>query len=352
MIAAKLKKYSRFFMDYAKPCGPRLAYIGGVYGSRNLGDEALRDAAIKLFNKCSLLEFPRKKQLARLAKAIPIRNALLAGGTLINQKEEWLDLVSNYISSIPNFIVFGTGVADPYFWPDKRKEWAGLLNRCSFVGVRGPLSARLLSDVNVGNVEMVGDPTLIFASDTWNHRNIHMPNSIGLNIGWDWAKQWGTQENIYNEAINLASLARSEGWLIKWFVLCPADVDITNEIAIRSGTDCNIYCIYNDPIKYIDIIRSCSVFVGTRLHSVVLATCAYVPSFSIEYRPKCRDYMLSIQQENFVVRADKFKARNLWEKALNVNDNQYHFSKALYNSIKPLRETQIRMACELQNLIR
>lgn len=347
-----MKKYMRFFADYAKPRGPRLAYIGGVYGSRNLGDEALRLAAAKLFSRCSLLEFPRKRHLANLAKLIlPVFNALLAGGTLINQREEWLSLVSNYVPVIPNFIVFGTGVAHPSFWPDRRRKWAELLRQCRFVGVRGPLSAQLLTDVQVSGVEIVGDPVLVFASDTWDQRSTYIPNSIGLNIGWDRASQWGIQERIFTEAVKLATLAKDAGWRIRWFIVCPADIDITSEIAVLSGTNDDICHIYTDPLKYINLVKSCSVFAGMRLHSVVLATCAYVPPLVLEYRPKCLDYMLSIRHEEFVIRTDMFQANDVWEKACHINANRNRFSEALYMSIKPLRDVQLRKAHELQDLM-
>jgi polysaccharide pyruvyl transferase WcaK-like protein len=91
-----------------------------------------------------------------------------------------------------------------------------------------------------------------------------------------------------------------------------------------------------------------SVFVGTRLHSVVLATCAFVPSVMLEYRPKCRDYMLSIGQEDYVIRTDKFRSEEVWERACELNSERNRFSEALYQSIKPLRERQLRKASELQ----
>jgi hypothetical protein len=87
-ISSKFVKYTRFVSQYYHPSGPRLAYLGGVYGSRNLGDEVLRSAAAKLFPRCSLLDYPRKPYLAKLAKTMfPVRNGLLAGGTLISQRK-------------------------------------------------------------------------------------------------------------------------------------------------------------------------------------------------------------------------------------------------------------------------
>lgn len=349
IMTSKIKKYSRFVARYTRPSGPRLAYIGGVHGGQNLGDEALRYAAENLFFRCTVLEFPRKPHLARLAKVVlPLNNAVMAGGTLINQKDIWLDVVAKYIPKIPNFIVYGTGVAHPEFWHDRRREWSELLKECTFVGVRGPLSAQLLADVHFYQVEVVGDPALVFAFDQWDQSDSYIPESIGINIGWDRAKQWGTQEHIFSEAARLATLARITGWKVKWFVVCPADIEITYRLATASGTTSDICHVYNDPVKYMTLVKSCSVFVGTRLHSVVLATCAYVPSLMLAYRPKCMDYMLSIGQEDYVIRTDKMMAHELWEKTLYLNTERNRFSESLYLSMKPLRDKQLGTAEKLQ----
>ena len=348
-MISKIKKYSRFVANYTRPSSSRLAYIGGVYGSQNLGDEALRQAVEKLFSCCTVLEFPRKRHLARLAKVfLPVRNAVLAGGTLINQNEIWLDLVADYMLRIQNFIVFGTGVGHPSFWNDKRREWRELLKQCTFVGVRGPLSAQLLADVHVDRVEVVGDPALVFAFDKWDQSDSYTPDSIGINIGWDRAKQWGTQEHILSEATRLAALAKSARWRVRWFVVCSADLEITSKVATDSGTTSDICHVYNDPAEYMNLVKSCSVFVGTRLHSVVLATCAYIPSLMLAYRPKCKDYMLSIGQGDYVICTDKFHAEEVWQKAFHMNSERNRFSQELYLSMKPLRDYQVGKAQKLQ----
>ena len=48
-------------------------------------------------------------------------------------------------------------------------------------------------------------------------------------------------------------------------------------------------------------IAECDVLVGQRLHSVVLAAAVAVPAVAIDYRPKCRDFQLSIDREDWTV---------------------------------------------------
>jgi len=346
--AAKIRKYCAFLWTYIMAQGPRLAYIGGVYDLHNLGDEALYDATKILFHKCSVLKFPRKQRLVNIAKLLPlVHYAVLAGGTLVNREEIWLQLMTEYMEICPYFFVFGSGVAHPSFWKDSLKEWKPILEKCDYVGVRGPLSAELLTDIGIANVDVVGDPVLVFAPNNWKNCDLYIPNSIGLNIGWDRITQWGEPEKIYAECVKLATFARRAGWKVRWFAVWPPDLAITRKLAKISGTEDEIYEIYSNASEYIELVKPLSVFVGTRLHSAVLATCAYVPSIMLEYRPKCRDYMMSIGQEDYTIRTDKFKAEDVWDIVIDWNSKRESLSEALYQSIKPLRDKQRAKAEEL-----
>jgi len=353
-----IKRYSDFIWQALTAKSPRLAYIGGFFGKNNLGDEALYDAVKSLFYNCSLLKFPRKQWLTSIAKVLPnIHCAVLAGGTVINRLESWRHLADKYFDIFPFSFVFGTGVAHPSFWSsqpgwtDTLKEWKPILERCSYIGVRGPMSAQLLADVGVKNVEIVGDPVLTFAMEQSPENSSYIPDSIGLNIGQANGRLWGSQEHVQAEYVKLAAFAKKTGWGVKWFVVYPPDLSITENVARLSGTDHQIYEIYCDTSRYLELVRSLSTFVGMKLHAVALATCAYVPSVMLEYRPKCRDYMQSIGQDSATIRTDKLKAEEIWEIVSTWNSRRQIASGALYHKIKPLREIQRSRAKELMETI-
>lgn len=351
---AAIEKGSRYLYEILRTRSPRLLYVGGCPGRRNLGDEALFDAYRGLFHRYGLVHYPGGRVVSVPTKLIKIADgAILAGGTFINR---WgLSAAQECADIFPKFYVFGTGVANPAFWSrapgwvDSSAEWARILRRCAYVGVRGPLSAELLANMGVNNVEVIGDPVLFFASDTRKPDDLDMPRSIGLNVGWDRVGQWGEPEKIYAEYVTLAARARKSGWKVRWFVVWPPDLAITEELAGASDTQDEICQTYSNPRDYINLVKSLSVFVGTRLHSVVLATCAYVPSVMLEYRPKCRDYMMSIGREDHVVRTDEFKAEAVWDFVKLLSSQREASSRALYESIKPLRDKQLKKAEEIMD---
>ena len=353
-MVASTKRYRDFIRRSLSARPPRMAYVGGFFGHDNLGDEALYDAAELLFEGCSMLKFPRKPWLAGIARLLPrIDCAILGGGTLINQIESWRRLAQRCFNIFELSFVFGSGVADPSFWSsqdgwkDSLREWKSILAECSYVGVRGPLSAQLLADAGLDGVEVVGDPVLVFAADRPPENGSVVPDSIGLNIGQAGGHMWGTEDRVLNESIKLAVLAGKAGWQVKWFVVYPPDLSITQKAAELSGTGGEIYEVYGDVTKYLKLVRPLSTFVGMKLHATALATCACVPSVMLEYRPKCRDYMKSIGQDEAALRTDRFRAEEVWEVISAWNSQRQKASGVLFGAVKQLSDLQKSRAKEL-----
>ena len=336
---------------------PSLAYVSGYLGFGNLGDEALFLSAKRIFNRLAIVHYDNSRTLKLLHKLLPSYKAgVLAGGTLINRQPEYYQAAEDFVRKYRKFYIFGTGVVHPDFWwagrngyVDMMHRWKTLLERCSYVGVRGPLSAEILSEAGVRGVEVIGDPVLAFAEESPGQP--YMRNAIGLNVGDVYEEVWGDQESIYSELVRLAKRAAEARWLVKWFVLRPGDVEITKRVALESNTAAYVIETYHDPGRFLREVGSLSVFVGMKLHAVVLATCAYVPSISIQYQPKCLDYMRSIGQEAVAIRSDKFKGEETWEIVQSLACEREIRSAFLFEQIRRLRERQQAKADEITNEI-
>lgn len=342
-------KGSRYLWDVLNSKPLRLMYVSGDPKGLNLGDTVLFEAYKRLFNRASFVHYRGGRVLLIPSRFMGISGyAILGGGTLINR---WgLSAFRECMSIFPKLYVFGSGVAHPCFWTgkpgwqDTLDQWKPVLRSCDYVGVRGPLSAELLADIGIDNVEVIGDPVLVYAEEKFVDGKSYLPNSIGLNIGQSYGMVWGSEESICAEYVKLATIAKNSGWRVEWFVVWPKDLTITRKAANASGTTDHIHEIYKDHDAYFALVKPLSTFVGMKLHAVILATCAYVPSLMLEYRPKCRDYMMSIKQENCNIRTDRFKAEEVWDIVNAWNSKHQLLSKALYQSIKPLRDKQYTKA--------
>jgi hypothetical protein len=311
-----------------------LAYVGGWLGKRNLGDSALLVAYQTLFPAFNFVHFDGGRVARRMAGYFPrLRSGMLAGGTIIGQMPEWLEIARAFLEIHPELIVFGSGVEEASFWRGETTvdDWKPVLERCRFVGVRGPRSAELLGNLGLKSVEVVGDPVLSFALKDINTTPIL--DSVGLNIGTSDGKVWGSEVRIRDEMIALASTARESGWRVEWYVVWPKDLEITTHAAEASGTSQHIHVICQDHELFMRQVRRLSVFVGMKLHATVLATCALTPSVMLEYRPKCRDYMQSVKQEEFSFKTDAFQAGAVWEILREWNQHRQSAATALADAI-------------------
>ena len=353
-VITSIKKTLDFTSWTLSHSKPKAVYVGGWLGHDNLGDEALFEASKKLFPGISLYSLYGKKNEMFLAKVTRVFDyAFLAGGTIINKNDNCLKRAQRMIKLAKPCFVFGTGVASSEFWKDKKvfgdnswqnhlSQWHDILDQCEYVGVRGPLSKEMLISEGIKNVEVVGDPVLTFAD--FSKSKSYQEKTLGINLGTAGGYMWGQEDKVLAEFAELASIARKAGWKVVWFVIWPKDYDPTINAAKESGTDENIFTIYQDQKKYMDTVSKVDIFVGMKLHAVVLSTCAGVPSVMIEYRPKCRDYMESINQGNFCYRSDLFESQSTWEQILDIHNNRGSYANQIEDGISRLKAFQEQKA--------
>ncbi|NUO83005.1 polysaccharide pyruvyl transferase family protein, partial [candidate division KSB1 bacterium] len=60
-----------------------------------------------------------------------------------------------------------------------------------------------------------------------------------------------------------------------------------------------------DVDSFLKVVSQCDLLISIKLHAAILAMCRSIPVVSIEYQPKCRDFMLSMELEQYNIRTDK-----------------------------------------------
>jgi len=314
-LLQKLKNY----WTLGNPFRTRIAYVGWT-GHQNFGDEMLYQAYQRLFPEYHVLPFvklsPGKKGLYKKITGRDVFAAgCLGGGTLINRSKGRLKTFSKLLDACPVCFCLGTGVANAGFWEgrgdwgDELKRWVELLKRCQFVGVRGPVGAEMLRQAGLKDVKVVGDSALAFARESCATPE---EKTVGVNVGTALGNVWGTEEEMVERIALACKALRAKGWNILFWCVWPSDMDATKALAKQIGVaEQKIHLITNDVEDALDLCGRCTTFIGMKLHSVVTAICAGVPSIMIEYRPKCRDFMASLGLEEFVVRSDSIDVDQL-----------------------------------------
>ncbi len=362
-LAKRYKKLIEIY-KYCLTPSPRAFYIGFV-GFGNLGDEALFDAAKTLFPDLNFLV--RRQEGKTLRNARKLRNlfrmsfadfGMLGGGTLINRPDngyfEWLR--ECLFQQIP-MIVFGTGVCQEEFWKnitgwkDSMEEWKKLLSMCKYVSVRGPLSARSLEETGIQNAKIIGDPALSLAID-YSSPPSNLKGIIGINVGRSEGKIWGSEEHVKKEMSEFIRQMSKKGWKIILFVVLESDYSFCKEIIDNSGIpNVEIFIETKNASRFIKKMNEVDLFIGMKLHSVVLAHCAGIPSIMLEYRPKCRDYMMLMEFEDFILRTDKFSSEDIVALCDSLISDREKYHQKVRQQVKKWTEVQKLEAEKILNLM-
>jgi len=330
----------------------KTAWYCGWLGHRNLGDEASYLAIRDAFRPTRLVH-PRSRFSQAFRKVGLARKhdlVLVGGGTQIGETG-FRNPALRAMSTCANCVVFGTGVEDPSFWPSRDPgrydldAWKPILERCAYIGVRGPRSQRYLRQIGIES-EVIGDPACMFVRPEARHPAAK--RRLGLNLGSGLQGMFGNDESVFESLLGFARKMLDDGWDITPYVVFPGDLPFAGEFARRIGLpQSSIRCFYNNPADFMNSVREEAVFVGFKLHAVVLAYCARVPSLMIEYRPKCRDFMESIGAEDFIVRADQLTVDGLLAKVQELHTRSAELIKCTAAQLEYFRDKQIATARRL-----
>ncbi len=318
-------RYNRFRhrRDYFWP-QPTLGYIGYL-GYGNFGDELLFAAIARLFAGQQLLAYDgavqpahrdpkynlpkRLKVYRRVFKPALYDGIILGGGTLIN-REAFLSRLQQAMSDYA-CAVFGTGVCDPEFWQRHHPEvdpvqlmadWAVALKAVTYLGVRGPNSAKALQSFGLEPL-VIGDPALSIDTPRATYRRTRR---VTINVG-SHGIQWGDQETINQTVQSLCFALHRQGWWVEFLALNDTDQAIAEQIAeallqvFERPFPCRLASDIPDTLAY---LKSCDLLIGQRLHAAVAAHACGVPAILLSYAPKCYDHMASMDLELFTMRTD------------------------------------------------
>lgn len=336
-----------------------IEYIGCM--AVNLGDQVVLDAIEQTFPEINIV--PPKggnsfisRIIAESEKRQKRLASMLGGGTLIGPGD-WSDkLRIEFESSLKRLgsgIVFGTGVSDLSFPsyqkeyekdPELYRKWGTLLNQCQYVGVRGPQSKSTLAALGV-EAEVIGDPVCFLVQEKGFWRPVS--GLLGVNIGHGGGSIWGDRSTFYAAMTQFVSQAKDRGWNMEFFVLMAEDLEMTKKLALEAGINNPIiHCEYMDAKNYLEQARRMEAFVGMKLHSVILAMCALVPSIMMEYRPKGLDFMKSIGMESFNIRTSEVNSDSLFALLDELLKQKETISENIRERMFIFKELQKTRACE------
>ena len=320
----------------------------GFIGYKNLGDEAIWQATKNIFSPTQLHLFPETRFafINNLVKFKHKKIAILGGGTLIGDNSPTgrnLFRERYYLQALnsEHSIAFGTGVGaiDLSKGNTWLMQWRPILEQCSYIGLRGPLSVEVLAGVGIKS-EVVGDPACSWVQNS----EFYTPEEkrIGVCIGCTPRYFLRDKMKILGDVL---CNKQKEGWSIDFFIINPEDFMLTEQFITNNRLTHNeIHTIYENTQLYLDTVKHMKLFVGTRLHSVILAMCAGVPSLMIEYAPKNYEFMFSVGMEKYSLSMTEVTEKLLNEMLDSINDESEIISERLVDVFNDYKKLQRRAA--------
>lgn len=334
------------------PRNLRAAYIGWL-GHGNLGDEAIFQAIVPELDPVRLRLFSGMTK-ERILRCVFGSNALfrcgiLGGGTLIlggyaGHLEPILD------RGLPCY-VFGTGVLDP----DELKangeivdveRWLRVLRKLGKIHVRGPRSSRILRNLGLFNVDVCGDPALLHGLEVLPSKSERQ--ILGINVFYP-KQHYSSSNTVIKKALfESAQWALRKGWKLKLFSASAEDLKATIQFAaeLNLGAE-SIFPVYDDARRFLKEVGDCRLFIGVRLHSVILSHCAYVPSIMLAYQAKCMDYMESVGMEKYAICTHDVKINGIGTLLDNTQINHEQIRSELFETIHELKIRLKQIAKEI-----
>lgn len=289
--------------------GLAFGYLGWA-GEGNVGDDLMYVAHRRALAPLTVARLPARRTgprlavLARVPAGVRARTMLLGGGTLFG-RGDWLERLETVRAATgPRpWMTLGVGVEEPGFgFADGATlaRWARTARSWPVLGVRGPRSRELLADHGL-EATLTGDPALLLA-DAAPPATVR-ERLLGVSLAVPEARH-GDPDRVAATVESALATLRKRGWRLRVFVFSRHDAA---RAAVLAGE-------LVSPRTVPDLLRTlgeCEVLVGERLHAMVMAAAAGTPALALEYRPKLRDFMASLDREALAVRADRTTAAQL-----------------------------------------
>ena len=308
----------------------RIGCVGWT-GHHNLGDEAVFEGVQKLLPDYSIVPYQgrgRDNYLRNMTFGPYLRGCCLSGGTLIYSGLTNLRALEAAEAEGLAMFCLGTGVIDPVWKGDDKEfkerqvRYDRLLKDFRYIGVRGPRSAEILRERGFDNVEVTGDTGLVFSG--LGVKSTQERPCLGVNLGTANGNVRGkSEEHILPVLVKALQEFKANGWQIMIFSVWPKDTPVCRKLAIELGLPkSSVRMHYHCATDYTTGAARCSVFVGFKLHSVILAQAGGVPSIMLSYQPKCSDHMAAMGQIEYDLPVDELRADEIADKISHAYENR------------------------------
>jgi polysaccharide pyruvyl transferase WcaK-like protein len=311
----------------------RINYVGWVTPNFNLGDEALYAISEQIFakynyNVCRITDPVRQKHS---------QTTLIGSGTC-------LPLIVMYTRHTKYTYIFGSGAEDPLFYGPFAPE---LINRLKllnsrFISVRGNISKTFLRDWGIDS-EVIGDPCLSLKPPNGLEK---CNNRIAINIGDATADfSWKSGDRVLRELSKVCKVLKAKGYELVLVPFWKENLDDVNSLSKQAGIE--IFEKWQDIGATMNLLSTCKILIGEKLHSLVFSAAANTPFIGLAYAPEHFDFVDSVGFSEFTMPTTEITAETILSLFDDITNNYETVQNKLATYVKGYREKQSEFAARI-----
>ncbi|GLC87853.1 polysaccharide pyruvyl transferase family protein [Lysinibacillus piscis] len=225
------------------------------------------------------------------------------GGILMDFYKREAHLYGTYAmmakrSNVP-YVIYGCG-AGPLDTLSGKVSIRMMCHYAANISVRDPESKKLLESIGVKKpIEIIGDPAFTLKKE--RHHYADKPVKIGVSaVPFYNANYWPEGDTkkydayVTGMAKNLDQVIAQHHTHITFFATkFPQDVTVTKDIQKKMQYPDQTTIIGENlvPERLLEVAETQDIIIGTRLHSLILATDAETPIIAVSYHTKVQDFM-------------------------------------------------------------
>lgn len=336
--------------------------LAGYYGFGNLGDEAILEMFLKIFNESSnieevtVLSGNSKETINRynvssinrynipvLIKNIIKVDALVFGGGSLLQDVTSRRSIMYYLSLIKIAKLFNKKVyllsqgIGPIVHNNIKKHASKILRSVDYITVRDYRSLNILIDMGIDRdkIKFSADPVIALCSDN-KKVNEQINNKVCFSL-----RNW-KEFNFTNDICEVVNKLYNVG--IESTFMCfhhNLDISLHDEIKDKLGDKAKFITHRLNTTEAMNIIKEMDLLVGVRLHSLILAASAYVPLIALSYDPKIDEFLkcLNLMSYMNINNEKNINVENLYNEILFKIDNKKIEQQRLIENVGELKKT-------------
>lgn len=352
---------------------PKIQYIGGA-NFPNIGDKGLFECFKYLFYDCEVIfkncSYPLTQEMADEESEAVMKNnwtdeqkqnkiaslqknvmtidpdvdlVVLVGGT---SPPIWINFISHLLDKDIPCALFGTCFTNTFSYFDNvsNKTYKisitnypkisyyinNIYNKAKIIAVRDIETKNIFYQYckDTSKVILMGDPVMICSKYRYEYNTVTPSTAFtyptvlsngkynlldkdvcGIALGSEWKTTMELEEKIefYRKILNIL---KDKFGTIKLFSFSETDY-LFNQKVIEKVEGITLINEYKNYWAVLKEMRTCSIFIGERLHSIIISTSMSLPTVSLSYHDKCRSYMKTIKMEKWTLELnndiDKFE---------------------------------------------